>query len=181
MKPILPLPIIAVAAILAWTPTMAQEDLTAATPADIEAVFQAGERAYRTGDHLAAITLYSQVLDRDPDHKNAYLQRGFCHSLVKSYDAAVADFSAVLEREPGHKWAYISRGGAYTRTGQPALALKDLDAALAIDPKDQEAHNNRGWAHKALGDMEAACNDWRTSQRLGNGEAKIILSNNRCK
>jgi hypothetical protein len=29
--------------------------------------------------------------------------------------------------------------------------------------------------------MDAACNDWRTSQRLGNGEAKIILPYNRCK
>jgi tetratricopeptide (TPR) repeat protein len=175
------LPLVAALAMLLSAPALAQEDLTAATPADIQAVFQAGDRAYRAGDHTAAITLYSQVLDRDPDHKNAYLHRGFCHGIVKDHAAAVADFTAVLEREPGHKWAYISRGGAYTRMGQPALALKDLDAALAIDPKDQEAYNNRGWAHKALGDMDAACNDWRTSQRLGNGEAKILLSNNRCK
>ena len=181
MKPMMKLTILACSALCAWAPALAQEDLTAATPADIEAVFQAGERAYRAGDHMVAITLYSQVLDRDPDHRNAYLQRGFCHSLVKEYEAAVNDFTAILEREPGHKWAYISRGGAYTRMGKPDLALKDLDAALAIDPKDQEAHNNRGWAHKALGDMDSACDAWRTSQRLGNGEAKIILSNNRCK
>ncbi len=181
MKQILPIAVMAAATILYGTPVLAQEDLTAATPADIEAVFQAGERAYRLGDHTVAITMYSQVLDRDPDHRNAYLQRGFCHNLVKNYEAAVADFSAVLEREPGHKWAYISRGGAYTRMGQPDLAIQDLNAALAIDPKDQEAFNNRGWAYKATGNMEAACEDWRTSQRLGNGEAKIILSNNRCK
>lgn len=160
---------------------MAQEDLTAATPADIEAVFQAGERAYRTGDHTAAISLYSQVLDRDPDHLNAYLHRGFCHELVKDHAAAVSDLTAVLQREPGHKWAFISRAAAYTRLGQPERALQDLEAALAIDPNEQEAYNNRGWAHKAMGDMEAACSDWRTSQRLGNSEARIILSNNRCK
>jgi hypothetical protein len=32
-----------------------------------------------------------------------------------------------------------------------------------------------------MGDMPAACKAWRTSQRVGNGEAKIILNNNRCK
>lgn len=59
--------------------------------------------------------------------------------------------------------------------------MRDFDTVLSIDPKDQEAYNNRGWARKALGDMSGACQDWRTSKKLGNGEARIILENNRCK
>jgi hypothetical protein len=29
--------------------------------------------------------------------------------------------------------------------------------------------------------MVGACADWKTSQKLGNSEAKIIRENNRCK
>ncbi len=144
-------------------------------------LYQAGERAYRSGDHATAITLFTQVLQSEPDHLNAYLQRGFCHSMSKDYAAAVKDFSAVLERKSDHLWAYTSRGSAYTRMGKPELALKDFDAVLALDPRNEEAFNNRGWAHKALGDMSAACRDWKTSHRMGNSEAKIILTNTRCK
>jgi hypothetical protein len=29
--------------------------------------------------------------------------------------------------------------------------------------------------------MDAACQDWTTSRKMGNAEARIILTNNRCK
>jgi len=146
-----------------------------------EEIFQAGERAYRSNDHAAAITLYSQVLDIDHDHINAYLQRGFCHTLLKDYEKAVVDFSAAIERKPDHLWAYTSRGSAYNKLNRQDEAIADFDHVIAIDPKNEEAFNNRGWARKAKGDLRGACKDWKASQRMGNGEARIILSNNRCK
>ena len=144
-------------------------------------LFQAGEKAYRSGDHATAITLYTQVLEVDPEHINAYLQRGFCHTLQKEYEPAIADFSAVIKRKPDHLWAYTSRGSAYNKLGRHDEAMADFDRVIAIDPKNEEAFNNRGWARKAKGDIAGACKDWKTSQRMGNGEARIILSNNRCK
>lgn len=148
---------------------------------EVQTIYQAGERAYRSGDHATAIERFTEVLRLDDDHLNAYLQRGFCHSLNKDYQAAVKDFTAVIARKQDHLWAFTSRGSAYLRMGEPQLALKDFDAVLALDARNEEAFNNRGWAHKALGDLDAACRDWKASQRLGNGEAKIILTNTRCK
>jgi Flp pilus assembly protein TadD len=52
---------------------------------------------------------------------------------------------------------------------------------ISLDPRNEEAWNNKGWAYKAKGDMDSACKAWRSSQRMGNAEAKIILNNNRCK
>jgi hypothetical protein len=52
---------------------------------------------------------------------------------------------------------------------------------LNIDPNNQEAYNNRGWAKNGLGLYKEACLDWKTSKKLGNEEAKIILKNNNCK
>ncbi|HEY0977451.1 MAG TPA: tetratricopeptide repeat protein [Flavobacteriales bacterium] len=154
---------------------------TASAPPTVEILFKNGEEAYRTGAYTKAIALFDQVLAKDADHLNAYLQRGFCHSVQQNYTAAVADFTEVIKRRNDHLWAYTSRGGAYNRLGKPELAMRDFDAVLALDPKDQEAYNNRGWAKKTLGDLKGACEDWRTSKKLGNGEARIILTNNRCK
>ncbi len=152
------------------------------TKADpIADLYKAGEKAYRSGDHTSAIILFTQVLDAQPDNINAYLQRGFCHTLLKDYEKAVIDFTAVVDRKPDHAWAYTSRGSAYAKLEKHQLAMADFDRVLAIDPKNEEAYNNRGWSRKATGDLAGACKDWKTSQRMGNGEARIIMNNNRCK
>jgi len=162
---------------------IASAQTPATKPADpeTEALFRQGEKAYKGGSYIEAIGLFDQVLARDPEHLNAYLQRGFCHSLQHQYEAAVQDFTAVIQRKSDHLWAYTSRGSAYNRLGKYDLALADFEQVLAIDPKNQEAYNNRGWTHKSLGDLDAACADWKTSKKMGNAEAKIILTNNRCK
>ncbi len=153
----------------------------AAKAKDLDAIFHSGENAYRSGAYPKAIDLYSQVLEADPEYLNAYLQRGFCHSLQREYEAAVADFTAVIERRNDHLWAYTSRGSAYNKLGKPDLAVNDFNRVLQIDSKNQEAYNNRGWAKKALGDSDGACQDWKASRKMGNAEAKIILLNNKCK
>lgn len=158
------------------------QDLAQARPdADIDRMFHDGEKAYNSGAYAKAIDLFSQVLAQDHEHLNAYLQRGFCHSLLQEYAAAVEDFSAVIERKSDQTWAYTSRGSAYLKLGKPDLALRDLDTAIGLDPKNQEAFNNRGWTQRSLGNIESACKDWKASKKLGNAEARIILENQRCK
>lgn len=144
-------------------------------------LYKAGEKSYRAGEYTTAISVFTKVLEADPEHINAYLQRGFCHTLLKAYEPAIADFTAVVDRKPDHLWAYTSRGSAYAKMEQHQLALADFDHVIALDPKNAEAFNNRGWSRKATGDPKGACDDWKTSRRMGNEEARIILTNNRCK
>lgn len=158
------------------------QQLAMATPdKETQDLFKSGEQAYNSGGYAKAIDLFTQVLQRDPDNLNAFLQRGFCRSLQHEYEAAAADFTEVIARKNDHLWAYTSRGSAYSRLGKNDLALRDFDKVLALDPKNQEAYNNRGWTRKAMGDIEGACSDWKTSKKMGNAEARIILGNNRCK
>ncbi len=151
------------------------------TPEAIDKLFHEGEQAYRSGGYAHAIQLYTQVLEMDPEHLNAYLQRGFCHSLQGEYENAITDFSSVISRKGDHLWAYTSRGSAYGKLGKQDLAMQDFNTVLQLDPRNQEAYNNRGWAKKASGDTKGACADWGASRKMGNAEAKIILKNNQCK
>jgi Flp pilus assembly protein TadD len=93
----------------------------------------------------------------------------------------VKDLDQVIQRKPDHLWAYTCRSASRSKLGRHQEAIADLDRALELDPRNEEALNNRGWSHKALGDMDAACRDWTTSRKMGNAEARIILTNNRCK
>ncbi|HEX2617440.1 MAG TPA: tetratricopeptide repeat protein, partial [Flavobacteriales bacterium] len=85
-----------------WCATLSARAQTASTktadPA-IDDLFHQGEVAYNSGAYAKAIGLFDQVLAKDPEHLNAYLQRGFCHGLQHEYEAAVVDFSAVIQRK----------------------------------------------------------------------------------
>lgn len=151
-----------------------------ATPKPADAYAQ-GEQAYRRGDHEEAVRLFTEAIKADPGHLNAFLQRAFCLNILKRYEEAITDLTVVIGREPAHALAYTTRGSSYLKAGRPDLALADLEKVISLEPRNEEAWNNIGWAHKSTGDMAAACKAWRTSQRMGNGEAKIILNNNRCK
>ena len=159
------------------------QDLVQAAPAapEVETLFKEGQEAYQRGSIARAVVLYTEVLKKDPDHLNAHLQRGFCHTMLKAYGPAIEDFTAVIEQKDDHLWAYTSRGSAYAKIGRHDLAMRDFDRVLQLDPKNEEAYNNRGWSKKATGDIKGACADWKTSKRMGNAEARIILDNNRCK
>lgn len=161
--------------------TMAQYLADNVERGGVDELYQAGEKACRSGDHVTAIMFFDQVIDREPDHLNAHLQRGFCQGLTGAYDKAVQDFTAVIDQKGDHTWAYTSRGSAYNKLGKHELAIADFNKVIMLDPKNEEAYNNRGEARKATGDMAGACKDWSASKRLGNAEAKIIMTNNRCK
>ncbi len=177
----LSIPLITLALVLTCTTSTAQYLADNKSGTGIEDLYQAGERAYRAGDHSTATLLFGQVIEVDAEHLNARLQRGFCHSLQGAYQEAAADFTVVISKKADHTWAYTSRGSAYAKLGKHDLAIADFNKVIALDPKNQEAFNNRGWSRKATGDLDGACKDWNTSKRMGNAEAKIILTNNRCK
>ena len=146
-----------------------------------EGTFNKAEDLFANGMYQEASELYSKVIAADAENVNAYLRRGFCNSVLQNYDGAIEDFSFVIDKHSKHPFAYLSRGSAYNKKEEFKTALIDFERVLNIDPKNQEAYNNRGWAKSGLGLFKEACKDWKTSKKLGNEEAKIILKNNHCK
>lgn len=148
---------------------------------DSEAIFNKAENLFASGKYEEAEKLYTQVIESGSKNMNAYLRRGFCRSVLTKYEEAVADYSFVVDKHPKHPFAYLSRGSAYNKMEKWQDALIDFNMVLNIDPKNQEAYNNRGWTKTGMGLYKEACKDWKTSRKLGNEEAKIILKNNQCK
>ena len=147
----------------------------------MSANFKKAESNFKSEDYTGAIEYYTKDLADNPNNLNAYYRRGFTYSMLHNYKAATRDYSIVIRKDPKYVWAYISRGSARHKLKKYDEAVTDFDTAIELDPKNQEAYNNRGWAKHALGDKKGACKDWKHSKKMGNGEAKIILSNTHCK
>lgn len=143
--------------------------------------FKKGEYYVSNADYELAVTSFTKAIEIDSTEVNYFLQRGFCHNILKNHPEAVADFTAAINLNPDNKFAYLSRGSAQNMLGDYVSAITDFNKVLELDPADQEAYNNRGFSKKQLGDHQGACSDWKTSKKMGSKEALIILKNNNCK
>lgn len=144
---------------------------------DIEAMFNQGEQKKMAGDFHTAIGFYTKVLNSEPNHLNALLQRAFCHSVEKNYQAAIDDYTKVIAEHPSHVWAFISRGSAYNKLKKFEIAIPDFDKALSLNPDNAEAGealNNRGWAKEGLNDHAGACKDWNESKKKETRKQKLF-------
>ena len=147
---------------------------------DVNDLTAQGDRHVSHGNYADALEAYNEALKLDPTSENLYSKRAFTFSLLKQYEQAVSDYSTLIEMKPTLISAYLSRGSAFNKLERFKEALQDFNKVIELDPQNSEAFNNRGWSKKGMGDKEGACQDWKTSKKMGNSEAKIILKNNQC-
>ncbi|XP_001605436.3 sperm-associated antigen 1 [Nasonia vitripennis] len=97
-----------------------------------------GNEAYRAGDYLEALQLYSTSIAMDGDF-NAYNNRAMTHIKLKNYDKAVMDCNSVLSIDFENVKALLRRGRAYELLDKKAEALEDYEAVLRLEPENKIA------------------------------------------
>ena len=126
-------------------------------------------------DFDAAINAYDAVLRLNPNHAEAYNNRGLARDALGQHEAAIADYDAALRLNPNAE-AYNNRGVERNALGQHEAAIADYDAALRLNPNHAKAYNNRGGARYALGQYEAAIADCDSALRLKPDYAKAYYT-----
>ena len=128
--------------------------------------FMWGYTKYYLGDYKGAITDYTQAIRLNPDHANAYNNRGVAKSDLGQHFAAIADYDIAIRLNPDYAQAYNNRGVAKSDLGQHFAAIADFDIAIRLNPDDAEAYYNRGIAKDHLGQHFAAIADYDIAIRL---------------
>ena len=96
----------------------------------------------KKGDTDRAIADHTKAIAIDPEHANAYTNRGNAYASKGEIDRAIADFDKAIALNPEFVFAYNNRGLAYKKKGDKEQAIADFRKALEIDPSDQDAKNN---------------------------------------
>lgn len=93
-----------------------------------------------TGKPEQAEELYKQILDINPNHKEAWHNRGYIQLFVYGdTETAIDYFSRALQCDPTFIEALANRGCAYELDGNKEKALADFRAALDLDHTFQPA------------------------------------------
>lgn len=124
-------------------------------------LYKSGMSAFIKKEYGAAVDLFNQALDRDPDAFRVWVSRGASHLKRGRVDLALSDFSRAIVLSPDYARAYHMRALAHDQKGDTDAALRDLDQAIGLDPEYGAAYQSRaavlgktGQEDQALADME---------------------------
>ena len=71
----------------------------------------------KQSDYDRAIEDYNRAIDLNPDHAEAYSNRGLVCEIKGDYDRAIEDYNKAIELKPDLAEAYSSRGRVCHKQG----------------------------------------------------------------
>ena len=121
----------------------------------------------KRGKTLLSISLLSELVGRQPNNANAYLNRGNLYASLRDFDAAVSDYTRVIQLKPRHFGGWYNRGASRLAGGQYDEAIADLTKAIQVKPGLANGYCNRGLGYLRKGENEPALADFEMGLALG--------------
>jgi tetratricopeptide (TPR) repeat protein len=118
------------------------------------------------GRPLAALACHERALAIDPDHVEAWTNRGNMLQLLGQRDAALASYARAIAISPDYPGAFANRGHALMAEGRFEQALADFDRALELAPQLTIVMISRGNVLMALQRPDAALASFETALGL---------------
>ncbi len=90
-----------------------------------------------------AIEQFTAVLEADPTHVSALINRGVAHTRIDQHNRAIADYTAAIGLEPGTYVPYKNRALAHAEQGDVAAAIADYEQYLCLSRNDPSEADER--------------------------------------
>ncbi|KAF7809893.1 suppressor of RPS4-RLD 1 [Senna tora] len=118
------------------------------------------------GKYAHAVSIFDQILKRDPAYPEALIGRGTAHAFQRELDAAIADFTKALEYNPAAGEAWKRRGQARAALGEFVEAIEDLTKALEFEHNSTDILHERGIVNYKFKEFDAAVEDLSACVKL---------------
>ena len=133
-------------------------------PPSFDQQFQTARGLAIAGQRDAAITAYSELLQRSPGNADVLLGRGRVYSWMGKWSEAEADLSAATVAAPNYADAWSALGDLYLWSDRPRQAADAYGRWLALAPaQDPAPLIARGRAFRAAGEFAAARTDFQAA------------------
>jgi tetratricopeptide (TPR) repeat protein len=119
------------------------------------------------GNYAGSIEDCNKAHKLNPESAKILYNRGVSKLELRKYRDARDDFSAAIKIDPKMVSAYNNRAICKYLLRKYQAAIDDCNKAIEIDPKYAFAYHNRGLAEIKLDLTNKACEDFKTSYKLG--------------
>jgi len=122
-----------------------------------------------------AVTIFSKVVELQPDYQEGQLNLGVALLEKGRLDEAITRFHKVLELNANHAEAHSNLGIALAKKGMLDKAIVQFDTALKLKPDYWEAHGNLGRALSIKGRLDEAIDRYKIVLTLNPGYAQAHI------
>jgi tetratricopeptide (TPR) repeat protein len=136
-----------------------------------------GRDLAKAGQHQQAVAVFDETIRLNPDHADAYLERGLSYHALRDAARAVADFGEYIRLRPEKPLGYALRGKAMQDMGKYQEALDDLSKALELDPGFALGYNDRGVIYLQARQYDKALADFTRAIDLKDIDLFMALTN----
>jgi tetratricopeptide (TPR) repeat protein len=112
------------------------------------------------------ITLWDDVIGKEPGVSFAYNNRGLVYDDMGLYDRAMKDYDRSIALKPDFFRPYNNRGVLLIKEGMLDEAIRDFDKSIALNPSFDEAYMNRGIAYDRKGLFDKSTEDFSKALSL---------------
>lgn len=117
-------------------------------------------------DYAGAIADYTEFLRHNPNHMEAYRNRGFARAMLDLLPAALQDFDRAVALAPNNADVYNGRGNVNAMAGNLSASIRDFNLSIRYDRNFADAYYNRAISRHGLGDRRGAKADLGKAARL---------------
>ncbi|TKY55649.1 Suppressor of RPS4-RLD 1 [Spatholobus suberectus] len=118
------------------------------------------------GKYAHAISIFDQILKKDPAYPEALIGRGTAYAFQRELDAAITDFTKAIQFNPLAGEAWKRRGQARAALGEFVEAIEDLTKALEFEPDTADILHERGIVNFKFKEFDAAVEDLSACVKL---------------
>lgn len=105
------------------------------------------------------MSLWSDIIKKNPKAEQAYNNRGRILIAEKKFDEALVDITKALELEPNLSQAYNNLGIIYNSKNKKAETIRAFDKSLELSPNMTSTRINRAIYYTEAGEYNKAIND----------------------
>jgi tetratricopeptide (TPR) repeat protein len=124
-------------------------------------LLEQGIEALSAENYTAAITLFTYLIETEPDPAEAYAWLAWSYYHQQEYDQSVLNSTESLNLQPSW-FAHWVRGKAYEQLDDLQSALIDFNLSIDMEPTTS-AYSSRGRIYQQLGNLQAALTDFSQS------------------
>ncbi len=139
------------------SPSALSTQHSALSTQDIDAWFETGVERLEAGENEAALTAFARVLELDPNHHRALVNRGNALANLGQIEEAIASYDRAISIIPDFRAAWSNKGDVLFDAERYEEALACYEKVLEWQPENSEIWYTKGMAlGRGLGRWEEA-------------------------
>ncbi|OSM01882.1 tetratricopeptide repeat protein [Magnetofaba australis] len=147
---------------------------------DAQHLLQQAIAQQSAGQLDAALTLYDQLLQQQPEHADARYLAALAHIGQERHDAALPHLEQALSLRPQWIEARLSLGETLQHLGRSAEALEHYRDVCQQQPDNAIAQHRQGEAFMDLGENAAAANAFHRATQIDPNQAASWINLGLC-